>query len=255
MKVTAAIPTIGRPEMLNSVLFSIGQQSDIDEFILLDESDISVCEQYQVSQALDLLSRKGIKVKILRERKRKGIGNARVRLAEESSNDWVLMVDDDVVMDWNCCSLLASEAEKSGTWAVPSCILVSKIYPDGYLDSPVDRDDPFVKMWVRKFPISLMWHEYKTSFTEKVRMSGTQCILFNREKLLEKASGMRMFGGIPREDAYMTVRMGEGVFVSQAKCYHFVSPRDQERSWNDSMFYRLHDRILSNPEGFREFIT
>lgn len=255
MNITAVVPTTGRAEMLNSVIFAIDQQENIDEFILLDESDIPVYRQYQVEQAIDLLSRHGIRTKILRDRRRMGIGSARTRLVQEASNEWVLMVDDDVVMHRDCSILLSKEVERVGTWAVPSCILVSKVYPDGYMDVPVSRDDPFVQMWVRKFPISLMWNEYKETFTERVRISGTQVILLNRGVFLDKTKGMEDFGNIPREDTYMTAKMGMGIFVSAAKCFHFVDPKSQERSWNDAMFYRLHDKILEDPDKFREFIT
>lgn len=254
MKITAVIPTVGRPEILNSVIFSIFQQNFVDEFILLDESDIPTYRQYQVEQAIDLLSRKGVKIKIIRERNKKGIGSARVRLVEESSNDFVLMVDDDVVLGKDCVSFLAYGMDISNTWSVPSCILVSKVYPDGYIDKVVKREDPIVEQWVNKYPWYLPWFEYDRHFVEKLSVAGTQAILLNKSVFLDKARDIEKFGNLPREDTYMTVKMGQGVFVSSAKCYHFVCPSQQERMWDNNMYYRIHTKIIENPDRFKDFI-
>lgn len=241
--------------MLNSVLFSLFQQDMIAEVIILDESDIPVCESYQVNQALDLLSLKGLEVRIQRSRRRKGIGNARVRLAEMSSNDTVLMVDDDVVLGYGCVGKMAAAMEEfDSPWVVPSCLLIPK-KSEGYVDRPISRKDPVVMEWVGKYPWFLPYFDYVEDFKEKLPVAGTQAILLDRNRFNAYAKDIAEFGRLPREDTYMTRKMGDGLFVSSAKCYHFEHDGQQERSWDRVMFYKIHEGIIRNPDGFRELMT
>lgn len=255
-KVSVLIPTIGRVEILNSVLFSVFQQDFVDEVILLDEADVPVCESYQVNQALDLLSLKGVKVRVQRDRRRRGIGSARIRLAEMSLNEWAVMVDDDVVLGRDCIKFMIKAAEETMVpWVVPVCILVPKLQLDGYVDRVVKRSDPAVVRWVSEYPWFLPYFEYDSHFLEKLAVSGTQAILINRSVFLTSSSGISCFGRLPREDTYMTTKMGEGVFTSFVSCYHFEHNTQQNRSWDKEMFYRIHLGIMRNPDGFKDLMV
>jgi hypothetical protein len=122
---------------------------------------------------------------------------------------------------------------------------------DGYTDKVVSRDDPGVLKWVEKYPWFIPYFNYKTTFTEQLSVSGTQCILWNKQVLLEKGSKVKRLGALPREDTYLTKMTGPGLFVSDARCYHFESPLQVNRGqWDLSMFYRIHEVIMADPEGF-----
>ena len=253
--ISVVIPTIGRVEILNSVLFSVFQQGGVEEVIILDEADSPVCEHYQVNQALDLLSLKGIRVEILRDRRRKGIGAARWRLVNEARCEHVLMLDDDVVLGKDCLRLLYRALwGEQAYFAIPYCCLVPKLHSDGYFDCEVSRHDKIIENWIEKYPWFLPYFDFREDFIEDIHVSGTQAILVLKSKFLSKCSGIMRLGDLPREDTYLTSKLNHGVFVSRAKCYHFEHDYQQERKWSSVMFYRLHEKIMENPDMFKEFI-
>lgn len=258
-KYTAVIPTIGRTETLSTVITSIIMQARMaDEIIVLDEAKSPVCENFAVNQALDLACLHGIHVKIIRSRRRKGIGAARVALAEEARNPYVLMVDDDVVLYPGCVKKLFDKKcwANKNSWVVPTCILVSAaIEVDGYIDEVVDIDDPKVVQWIEKYEWFVPYFMYSQEILREVAVAGTQAILLKREVFLEKASVISELGNLPREDTVMTKLMGPGMFTSKAVCAHFEHPSQVDRgNWNSSMFYRIHDAVQRDPEGFVKFI-
>lgn len=260
-KVTVAIPTIGREEMLPAVLNSIALQSyPVDELIILDESSKPVAENYATRQAMDLFSLQGTRVVLLRERRKQGIGHARYRLAEEARNDFLLQVDDDVVLRPDCLMELftALTIFQSGVcnWAVPECLLVpSDLVSDGYIDSPVYPDDPKVVEWTGKYPWFVPYYQYRSDVLDYLSCAGTQCILLRKEKVLEKCSAIKDMGRLPREDTVLTSLLGKGVFTSTAKCIHYEHMSQTDRSnWGTSMFYRLHEKAMNDPEQFAKFL-
>jgi glycosyltransferase involved in cell wall biosynthesis len=251
---SAVIPTIGREETLPMVLMALAHQVKLpSEVILLDEAKKPVSENYCVNQALDVLSLKGCSIKTLRSRRKKGIGAARLRLASEASNEFVLMIDDDVVLEPTCArELLTNFNKEPVSWAVPTCLLVPANFSlDGYSDKVVRIEDPAVQMWTQKYPWFIPYFQYEEPFECLLPCSGTQCILLKKEAFLESCSEMGALGSLPREDTYMTSKMGSGLFISRAICHHFEHPSQAERSnWSSSMFYRLHEACMESPDEF-----
>jgi glycosyltransferase involved in cell wall biosynthesis len=255
--VTCAIATIGREETLPAVLNSIAFQSySISELILLDESARPVTENYAVNQALDYLSLLGIRVVVLRQRIKRGIGPARYLLCEEACCDLVLQVDDDVVLHPDCLHHLVTSRDPVLSWAVPTCQLVPAFLSlDGYLDQPVDSDDPRVTMWTDKYPWFVPYFQYTTPVVCELSSAGTQAILLDRHEVVERCSGLKELGRLPREDIYLTASLGPGTFVSPALCLHYEHPSQLDRdNWSKSMFYRLHTAIQESPEDFVDFL-
>ncbi len=260
-KVTVAIPTIGREEMLPAVLNSIALQTyPVDELIILDESAKPISENYAIRQALDLFSLQGSRVVLLRERRKKGIGHARYQLAEESRNGLILQVDDDVVLRPECLlKLVAALCVYNGgscSWAVPECLLVpSDLVLDGYLDRVVSPDDPEVVKWTSKYPWFIPYYRYDREMLADIPCAGTQCILLRTNDVLENCDAITRLGRLPREDTVLTSLLGDGVFTSSAKCIHYEHPSQTDRSnWGTSMFYRLHEAALRDPSGFVKFL-
>jgi glycosyltransferase involved in cell wall biosynthesis len=251
---SAVIPTIGREETLPMVLMALAHQVKLpSEVIILDESKKPVSENYCVNQALDVLSLKGCSIKTLRSRRRKGIGAARLQLAAEASNEFVLMIDDDVVLEPNCAKELLTNFNKEVvSWAVPTCLLVPASFSlDGYTDKVVRIEDPAVQVWTQKYPWFIPYFQYEEPFECLIPCSGTQCILLKKEDFLEACSEMGSLGNLPREDTYMTSKMGNGLFISRALCHHFEHPSQAERdNWSSSMFYRLHEACMESPDEF-----
>lgn len=260
--VTVAIPTIGRVETLPAVLYSIAMQqhAHVAELLLLDEADSPVTENFAVNQVLDLLSLMEVQVRILRNRRRAGIGNARIRLALEAKNDRLMMVDDDVLLrPYTMAALYRALEEHRAVahWAVPSCLLVNKgLDLDGYLDERVSRDDPRVTKWTEKYPWFIPYYLYRERFTRLLPVAGTQAILIrHRKRLIDSAMGMVQLGSLPREDTYMTRKMGLGVFTSVGVCDH-IEHLDQKNRllWGSSMFYRLHEAAMARPDDFVDLL-
>ena len=254
---TVAIPTMGRVETLGMTLFSVFQQMGglVKEVLILDEAKIPVCESYQVNQAIDLLCLNSVEVKVLRSRDRKGIGPARWRLVSEARGALVMMVDDDVALDANCIfELEYCLREGSLPWAVPHCLLIPDMGLDGYRDKVVSRSDKDVVKWVSKYPWFLPYFRYDEVVEERLRIAGTQAILFRRDEFLQTCVGIESFGKLPREDTYITTSMGEGGFTSKAECYHFEHNAQQERTWGREMFYKLHEIIAEHPEEWRKLL-
>jgi len=253
-KVTAAIPTIGREETLPSVLTALAFQTHpIDELILLDESKKPMLESYVINQALDLLSVQGTDVKILRNRRKKGIGDARLKVAREARNDLVVEIDDDVVLRPNCLEeMVIALNEWDAQWAVPVCFLIPASFVlDGYNDKKVSFDDADVQKWIHKYPWFLPYFRYIEQFTSELLCSGTQAILLRRGNFLKTCSKMKDMGTLPREDTYMTMKMGKGAFTSVGECLHFEHVSQEGRdNWGTSMFYRIHEVITENPDQF-----
>lgn len=258
MKVTAAIPTIGRTETLPMVLYSLANQlKPIDELIILDEARRPVLENYAVNQAVDLLSLQGIPTKIIRRRHRRGIAQARLDLAQEAKYRHVLMVDDDVALRNTCLGQLTAAWEDRYSWVVPFCFLVSAAFKlDGYTDKKVSKDDPEVTRWTERYPWFVPYFDYKErNFCLEIPVAGTQCILWDKEVLLDHGSEAGQLGPLPREDTYLTKMTGPGLFVSEARCDHFEHAGQEQRSlWGSSMFYRLHEAAMEDPEGFLKLL-
>lgn len=256
MPYTIAIPTIGRIEMLPSCLFSLSLQEDPpDEIILLDEADAPVTGHYQVAQMLDLLSLSGVNVKVLRSRRRKGIGHARLRLAQESRNKHLLMVDDDVCLrpDYVLHLRSALGTFPESRWAVGTCFLVNKALPvDAYHDELISREDPRIVEWTSKYPWMLPYYRYVEEFEQLIPTSGTQAILFRDcGALVEKCADVEKLGSLAREDTYLTVKMGPGVFTSRTMNMHFEDHSQVGRlNWGNSMFYRLFEAVGKSPDQF-----
>jgi GT2 family glycosyltransferase len=259
--VSAVVPTIGRVETLPMTLTSIAFQVPmVDELILLDEADGPVTENFAVSQALDLLSIYGVKVKVIRSRRRKGIGPARYLLVGEAKFDLVLMVDDDVVLRPGCLEHLLHAINTSSfgqyQWAVPSCLLIPKnLSLDGYCDEAVFSTDPRVVRWTEEYPWFIPYFRYIDTVIKEIGCSGTQAILLRKRGFLKECELICKLKRLPREDTLMTVLMGTGMFTSLAECVHFEHISQVDRgSWELSMFYRLHESVLKNPKGFVELM-
>jgi len=251
-KISVGIPTIGRDETLPSVLNSISFQKDfVSEVVILDESVKPITENFAVRQAMDLLSILGVDVLYVRDRNKRGIGNARYRLCEIAKSEFILQVDDDVVLDPDCISVLMDNGDDF-VWAVPTCVLVpGHLVTDGYSVDVVDRYDPEVMKWTEKYPWFIPYFRYQQSFSCRIDCAGTQAILVDRKAVLGHAGKMRNFGRLPREDTYLTTILGPGVFCSDAVCYHFEHPDQADRSnWGSSMFYRIHEVVNKYPEIF-----
>jgi len=257
MDITCAIPTIGRTETLPAVLNSIAFQTRrISELVLLDEALDPVTENYAVSQALDYLSLIGVRVVVLRERNRKGIGPARYRLCEEAKHDLVLQVDDDVVLAPKCVEYLLPYVEGAYSWAVPSCFLVSAtISSEGYLSELVSSDDERVVSLIARYPWFAPYFRYTDDHVLRLSMAGTQAILLDKKEVIRKCSGLLQLGRLPREDIYLTSKLGCGMFISRASCLHYEHPSQKERgSWDREVFYRLHYAVNEMPENYASFM-
>jgi len=251
---SACIPTIGREETIPAVLLSLAFQSQLPyEVIVLDESRKPLGENFFFNQALDVLSLKGVKVKIIRNRRKEGIGTARWKLCLEATSKHVLMVDDDVVLEVDCArDLLVALNKHQTSWAVPTCILVPNNFVlDGYRDEPVDILDPSVQMWTKKYPWFIPYFDYTEPVECLIPCAGTQSILVDKEDFQVHCEDIQAFGRLPREDTYMTTKMGQGIFASSARCLHFEHHTQLDRAnWGDSMFYRLHEACMEDPDGF-----
>lgn len=257
--ITVGIPTIGRVETLPTVLFSILQQKEvtISEVILLDEADGVTLAHYPVAQMLDLLSLKGVKVKIIRNRNRIGIGSARVWLAEETKTELLLMVDDDVVLRDDLTRKLGMPLINSNKyqWSVGTCLLVNKaLGADMYIDSVIERKDPRIKEFTEKYPWFIPYFRYSEEFVEEIVASGTQAIMFkNARDILAHRDTLEKLGTLPREDTILTRLMGPGLFISGTECYH-IEDLVQKRDWSSSMFYKLHLAAIRCPKEFADLI-
>ena len=252
--VSIGIPTIGREETLPMVLSAIGfQDYPVDEVILLDEGKKPITENFAIRQVMDFLSLKGIRVVYLRDRNGRGIGAARLRLAEEARNRAHLQVDDDVVMDPSCLRKMMEVYELySPSWVVPTCKLIPADFaPDGYIDRTVDPDEPEVRQWTEKYPWFVPYFVYDRVIDRSLVAAGTQCILFDKQVLYAFCSSARTLGNLPREDTYITTKSGPGRFISTALCFHYEHASQNGRAnWSDSMFYRLHQAAIEDPDKF-----
>jgi len=163
------------------------------------------------------------------------------------------MVDDDVVLRPSCLEHLFSGMSNSGLpWAVPYCFLVpAGLELDGYTDKPIDRNSPAVLAWTEKYPWFIPYFQYTKHIAEQIPTAGTQAILLLKNEFLDSCRDLIGYGKLPREDTYMTIQMGDGLFISQAECLHYEHPSQLTRGeWGSSMFYRLHEVIMKDPGGF-----
>lgn len=253
--ISVGVPTIGRVEVLNSVLVGVLNQGMADELILYDEADVPVTDSYQVNQALDALSLSGTKVKIIRNRRRQGIGAARYHIAEEAKNEYLCMVDDDVVMEPGCLkAMFEVMTQHRKFWSVPYCLMVPKVGYDGYRDDVVENNDPDVLRWLEKYDWFYPYFDFFEPVEKEISASGTQCILVNREVMLTRTKALLDFGSIPREDTFMTRKMGSGIYTNKARCIHFSHESQEGRFWSKSMFYRLHEAAIRDPDAFAEVL-
>lgn len=256
-KITAVVPTMGRVETLPMVFTALAFQTyPIHQMIVLDEAKSPIAESWAVNQALDVLSLQGVEVILIRNRRRSGIGPARRMLVEKSDCPWVLMVDDDVVLRPTCLAELMKEKKSDRGWLVPTCFLVpAALELEGYLDMPVDPEDPRVTLWTSKYPWFVPYFKYTSDVCCELDASGTQCILLDRQVFLRHCQSVSALGNLPREDTYITKSMPGGWFVSRAECLHYEHASQADRgNWDRTSFYRLHEAILRDPEGFVEFM-
>lgn len=259
-RVTVAIPTIGRIETLPTVLTAAAFQTQQPaEVLILDEAKTTIMESFAVNQAIDLLSLQGVQVRFIRDRNRAGIGPARYRLGEEAAHEYVLMVDDDVVLRPTALERMMAALQRNrefAHWVVPTCFLINgSLELDGYADKIVDVADPAVQLWTKKYPWFVPYFRYREPIEVALEVAGTQAILLHKTRFLGTCQGLLGLGNIPREDTYMTRKMGAGLFVSEAECLHFEHPSQVDRgNWGSSMFYRLHEAIVKDPDAFAAFV-
>lgn len=256
--VSVVIPTVGRVEVLPTVLTALSFQThQIDEVIILDEAKTPVMENYVVNQSLDVLSLQGVRVKVLRNRKPEGIGSARLALVEEARNEMVLMVDDDVVLLPSCVEHLLAGVN-GFNWAVPTCRLIPADFTsDGYIDTEiVDPMDPRVTVFTSKYPWFVPYFRYQPGYRVALSYAGTQAILLRRSTFLKHNRDLGSLGKLPREDSVMTKRMGLGVFISEAETLHYEHKSQVGRAnWSKSVHYRLHEAAARDPEAFVQLMS
>lgn len=262
MHVSVVIPTVGRVETLPTVLTALYFQKDvyqIKEVIILDEAKSPIMENYVVNQALDVISLQDISVKVLRSRQPKGIGAARYRLASEARCDWVLMVDDDVVLNPSCLGHLIRGVEHGDYfWSVPTCRLIPASFTiDGYIDNEIVLpSDPRVVTFTLKYPWFVPYFRYPQGYTRELPYAGTQAILLSKDRFLEVNGDLADLGRLPREDSVMTKRMGAGIFVGDAETLHYEHPSQPGReNWSSSVHYRLHEAAAHDPELFVQLMS
>jgi GT2 family glycosyltransferase len=260
MRIFAAVPTIGRVETLLMTLHSIASQTlKPDEFILLDESESPVTRHYPIAQALDLMSVEGIEVRIIRNRHARGIGPARYRLAREAGGGSLFMVDDDIVLRETCLERLNEglDACEEASWAAPYCFLINGEGRKGYVDTPISRQNPLVKKMILECEVFIQYFNFDESpFYERINVAGTQAILFRRANdIILNCKGICRMGKLPREDTLLTNILRPGVFVSDARCDHYVDPGQEGRPmWETRMFYKIHEAVMKDPEAFIKLI-
>jgi hypothetical protein len=78
--------------------------------------------------------------------------------------------------------------------------------------------------------------------------------MVRKKEFLATCLGMKELGNLPREDTYMTTVMN-GMFTSKAQCLHYEHASQVDRgNWGKSMFYRIHEAIVRDPEAFLKFM-
>lgn len=252
-KVSVCIPTVGRTETLPTVLFSLLGQEGIKEVLILDDSAVPVCENFVVNQAIDLLSIYGVDSKIIRRRRRTGIGPSRVYLSEQAECDHIVMIDDDVVLGSGCIRVLRYHLSNGAPWVVPTCLLVPAGFEmDGYTDQIVDPNDPVVLEWTEQYPWFVPYFRYREDYViTDLKCSGTQCIGITKASVKKAASALSRMKKLPREDTVMTSASGPGTFDAGAICYHFEHKSQVTRGdWGRQMYYRLHEVAMRTPFNF-----
>jgi len=251
--VSVCIPTVGRTETLPTVLFSLLGQEGVKEILILDDSAVPVCENFVVNQAIDLLSIYGVDSKIIRRRRREGIGPSRVYLVEQAECDHIVMIDDDVVLGQGCIKVLRTHLSDGAPWVVPTCLLVPAGFEmDGYTDQIVDPNDPAVLEWTEQYPWFVPYFRYREDYVVKdLKCSGTQCIGITKASMEKAASALSRMKKLPREDTVMTAMSGPGTFDAGAICYHFEHKSQVTRGdWGRQMYYRLHEVAMGTPFNF-----
>lgn len=255
--ISVCIPTIGRPEILNSVLMGIFNNREVvDEVIILDQGDTPASEAYQVSLAIDLLSLNHIRVNYIRQRLSKGIAENRYFLVKEARNHLVMMVDDDVVLDVGCISRLCKALENYPklNWAVPHSLMVRNTVPN-YIDArEVNFKNTEIQNILKRRPWFITFFNYVEELELPIDFCEPQASLVRRGNFLDTCRDIIKLKKLPREDTFMVKSMGKGIFVSKARVFHFAHYQQQSRHWDGITNYALHWGIYKDPKKWLDFL-
>ncbi|WP_207532494.1 glycosyltransferase family 2 protein [Desertivirga arenae] len=249
MKVSVLIPTYNRPNALVATLTALSAQTFKDfEVVVSDQSDVFAGDDQTIQTISRLIEFHGNPIKILQNFPKKGIAHQRQFLLENSSGEYSLFLDDDVVLEPDVIARMvqALEEEKTG-FAGMALIGLS------YLDD-VRPHQQLIEFWEGEVqpevvrPGTEKWQRYPLHnaanihhVAERLNISADDqkkykvawvggCILYDTAKLKE-TGGFDFWEELPEEhcgeDVLAQVRLMEkygGFGIIPSGAYHLELP-------------------------------
>ena len=219
------IPTCERPAALAATLATLATQTHKDfRVVLSDQSEASVFERGEVRAVVRWLEYQGVPVQCHRHLPKRGVAEQRQFLLEQATSPYVLMLDDDVLLEIWVLDLLQRVLNEQ------DCGFVTNAFIGLSFKDDVRPHEQEVELWdgpvqpERVTPQSDTWWRFKLHNAANLlhvqeRLGATPespilykvawasgCVLFDRRKLVE-VGGFSFWQDLPPEHA------GEDVLV------------------------------------------
>lgn len=251
--ISVLVPTTGR-STLSAVLGQLAYFR-VGEVIIYDSGEVPSYSRDDVMIVCEALFKSGIEVHYIRA-DAEGIGYARADLIEYAHFDTCLFLDDDVLLPSSDLeqmyqTFIDPQYNNSEGFVAPCCVIAADFLGvKGLKREPIRLEE----LNPATTPDHVLpYYRYKGAPWIQLSYCGTQALLFSK-KSAEPAKEVlfRWKKGEPREDTYLTSKMGKGWLVTSAVCWHLETDR-QTREWKNKDEERGYELVLSgNLENFLE---
>ena len=251
--ISVLIPTTGR-STLSAVLSQL-IYFRVGEVIIYDSGEVPSYSRDDVMIVCEALLKSGIEVQYVRA-EALGIGYARADLIDRAFFDTCLFLDDDVLLPVDALeqmyqTFIDPKYNNGKGFVAPCCIIAADFLGvKGLKREPIRLED----LDPRTTPDHVLpYYQYKGTPWIPLKYCGTQALLFSK-KSAEPAKEV-LFNwkkGEPREDTYLTSKMGKGWLATSAVCWHLETDR-QTREWKNKDEERGYELVLEGKlENFLE---
>lgn len=245
MRVSVLIPTYNRVTALSATLTALISQTFKDfEIVISDQSDKPVADNYTIQCVREIFELHGNPVQILSNFPRNGIAQQRQFLLGNSSGDFSLFLDDDVILEADVLERMVNTLEQQQCGFVGMALIGLSYKKD------VRIREQSIECWEGKVkpetirPRTKEWERYKLHNAANIlhvseKLQGSHiykiawiggCVLYDTKKLKE-VSGFDFWKELPEEhcgeDVLVQLRLMErygGCGIIPSGAYHQELP-------------------------------
>jgi len=248
------IPTADRPDVIGLCLMSLASQTVTpDRVIVYDNGSISIMSDYKNRMIWDILTEKGIEMIYLRKNKRSGLSRAREVLMHQVVDNDFMPLDDDALLDppyieivKDALHLRKDKYFAGGLFLLPNNEIQKPDFSTEKLSQPPAD--------VKEYQWAFFRYSSDSIQIIPIEYGGISGVIFRNEHkktLLDALDGFP--NNAPLEEFVQTKKVGNGLLVTKAVCWHLMS-REQRRDWAYDLENVFRQRFQESPKQVEDFL-